>query len=373
MTATDVAQARQDRLTAVGDQAASSVVQLWQRGMGDNFDSSWTTVGPQITDRVAAAQVLAAAGSTRYVNAAASLDDLSGDAEVEPAAFAGIDGSGRPLESLLYGAVTTAKTAIGRGLGLQSALNQGSAYLATMAKTSTADIGRASDLTAATAKTYVHYVRVVSPGACSRCAILAGISSYKVAFKRHPACRCTAMPITTLDNSPARLFSSPDDYFQTLTAQEQDRIFTKAGADAIRAGADPIAVVTARRGAPGIDYGRTTQKPGTVRRLERRRIGTDKAGNPIFGYVTGEGTTRRGDFTKMSHIASGTWDKRVRLMPETIVALTDDTHLRRVLLRDAGYLRYPYSGTDWIARRTALIRSDRAEADAFYRSRGIRL
>jgi hypothetical protein len=44
-----------------------------------------------------------------------------------------------------------------------------------------------------------------------------------------------------------------------------------------------------------------------------------------------------------------------------------------VLLRDAGYLTYPTSGTDWIARRTALIRADRAEADAFYRAHGISL
>jgi hypothetical protein len=49
--------------------------------------------------------------------------------------------------------------------------------------------------------------------------------------------------------------------------------------------------------------------------------------------------------------------------------------LRRILLRDAGYLSYPTTGStaDWVARRNALVRSDRAVADAFYRDHGIAL
>jgi hypothetical protein len=103
---------------------------------------------------------------------------------------------------------------------------------------------------------YTHYVRVVQPGACSRCAILAGKDSYSTAFKRHPACRCTAMPVDSLDSSPARLFANPTDYFETMSREEQDRIFTKAGAEAIRAGADPVAVVSPRG---GVRSGSTTR------------------------------------------------------------------------------------------------------------------
>jgi hypothetical protein len=158
-------------------------------------------------------------------------------------------------------------------------LNGGAGYLAAMVKTATADTARSADLTAAVGRKYTHYVRVVQPGACSRCAILAGIDSYDHAFKRHPACRCTAMAVDEVDASPARLFtSSPDDYFRTLTAAEQDRIFTKAGAEAIRAGADPVTVVSARRGAVGIDYsrsvlsGRTLPNSGRRLRTGRHRL-----------------------------------------------------------------------------------------------------
>jgi hypothetical protein len=373
LSAADLAYARQDRVVRVGDRAASITVRMWNSRITPELDASWAGLEPDLTSTVAAAQTTVAAGSTRYVAQAGS--DRDGF-PVEPAAFAGVDASGRSLAGLLYGAVTTAKTLIGSGAGLQQALSGGAGYLAAMAKTATADTARSADLTAAVGRKYTHYVRVVQPGACSRCAILAGIGSYSTAFKRHPACRCTSMPVDDLDESPARLYSSPDNYFQTLTTAEQDRIFTKAGAEAIRAGADPVTVVSARRGAVGIDYSRSVLSgrtlPNSGRRLERTVIGV-KDGQPILGYVTGEGTTRRGQVFKNQTRAGLGSTKRIRLMPETIIDLTGDTELRRVLLRDAGYLTYPTTGSDWIARKNALVRTDRATADAFYREHGISL
>jgi hypothetical protein len=186
------------------------------------------------------------------------------------------------------------------------------------------------------------------------------------------------MPVTDLSESPAGLYSSPDSYFQTLDAVEQDRVFTKAGAAAIRAGADPVEVVTARTEAKGIDYNRRVVSPGTLtgsgRRLQRSIIGY-RDGQPVFGYTTGYGTTRRGAIAKNARTAGLTAGKRVRLMPETIIGLTDDPELRRILLRDAGYFRYPTAGstTGWVAKRNALIRDDRAAADEFYRGLGISL
>jgi hypothetical protein len=140
------------------------------------------------------------------------------------------------------------------------------------------------------------------------------------------------MPVTKLDDSPARAPREPQTTTSsTLSALEQDRIFTKAGAEAIRAGADPVTVVTARRGAVGIDYSRTsTTALHSGRRLERVQIGVDKAGQPILGYVTGEGTTRFGARSRSSsrdrrpRVGTRYAPKRVRLMPETIIGLTDD-------------------------------------------------
>jgi hypothetical protein len=340
MTVAETAYARQERAGRLAAVAAGRAARLW-RGMTGDFDSSWLTVGPRLVEVTAAGQVAVAAGAAGYVNrvAAASEDELGGDSAVNAAAFTGVDGSGRTVDGLLYGAVTAAKAAVGAGSGVQAALLIGGAYLSTMVGTTVGDLGRSADLTAATGRKFTHYVRVVSPGACSRCAILAGIESSKTPFLRHPRCRCTALPVTGLNRSPAGLHASPDDYFRTLTAAEQDRVFTRAGAEAIRAGADPITVVTARRGAPGIDYGKTSKTVlHSGRRLERVQIGVDRAGQPILGYVTGEGTTRHGQVFKNQTRAGLGTARRVRLMPETIVGLTGDTELRRVLLRDAGYL-----------------------------------
>jgi hypothetical protein len=376
-SAADLAYGRQERVVRVGDRAATVTVRLWNSRITPDLDTSWQALEPDLVASVTAAQVAVAAGSTRYT-AQAAKDRVDDGIPVEPSAFAGVDGSGRSLAGLLYGAVTTAKTLIGQGAGLRQALTGGSAYLAAMAKTATADTARSADLTAAVGRKYTHYVRVVQPGACSRCAILAGIDSYSTAFKRHPACRCTSMPVDEVDASPARLFASPDDYFRTLTTAEQDRIFTKAGAEAIRAGADPITVVTARSQATGIAYSRRGINPGTLpnsgRRLQRTVIGS-KDGQPVWGYTTAEATTRHGQFMKNQARAGLGTTRRIRLMPETIVALTDDVELRRILLRDAGYLSYPTTGStaDWVARRNALVRSDRAVADAFYRDHGIAL
>jgi hypothetical protein len=371
----DIAQARQDRLKRISDSVAAKAGALWRRGMTTDFDASWGRISPQLVAAVSAAQLKGASGSQGYLNQVAG-GAAEDDGLVEAAVFVGIDGSGRELSGLLYGAVTTAKTLVGAGSGVQAALAGGGSYLDTMTKTAVDDIGRSSDLTAATSRSYTHYVRVVSSGACSRCAILAGTGSYKEAFLRHPRCRCTAVPVTDLDKSPARLFSSPAHYFEGLSKAEQDRVFTNAGAEAIRAGADPITVVSARRGAVGIDYSRGSKAAlQSSRRIQRSVIGRDRDGKPVLGYTTGEGTTRRGSFSRQNRTATGTYNKRVRLMPETIVSLTDDVELRRILLRDAGYLRYSTSGTtqEWIARQAEQIRTDRAAADAFYRSRGIRV
>lgn len=371
----DVAYAHQERVTSVGDAAVVQALRAWRAGMTADFDHAWVHVGPRTVAAVRAGQVAAAGLSAAYVRRVSALQDDApdGDPDVEPAAWGGVDASGRDVGGLLYGAVAASKAAVGAGAGVQAALQQGAAHLAVMAGTAVTDTARSADMASAVGRRYVQYVRVVQPGACSRCAILAGTRAYGTdVFKRHPRCRCTGMPIGSLDKSPAALHATPDDYFRTLTPEDQDRIFTKAGAEAIRAGADPVAVVTARRGAPGIDYSRAVLNPRTLpnsgRRLERSIIG-HRDGQPVFGYTTGEGTTRRGQVAKNQARAGLGFGRRVRLMPETIVGLTRDRELRAVLLRDAGYLRYPNGA----AERNALVRADRAAADGFYRSHGISL
>lgn len=56
------------------------------------------------------------------------------------------------------------------------------------------------------------------------------------------------MHIPSREDRADDLRTDPRAYFESLTAAEQDRAFTKAGAEAIRAGADIAQVVNARSG-----------------------------------------------------------------------------------------------------------------------------
>src|SRR5690606_29669159 len=158
-------------------------------------------------------------------------------------------------------------------------------------------------------------------------------------FERHPGCRCQTIPVHREDVLPSGVFSSPADYFESLSRTEQDRVFTKAGAEAVRLGADPISVVNARRGMF------RTQQPGSmVARASRRAvIGPD--GVPFDAYATTEGTSVRGRFGRNAgggyvRLVGDRYRRTttVRLMPETILDLADGDQARAVeLLKQYGY------------------------------------
>lgn len=362
MGVADDARAAQDRVIRRSDRATNIALRLWRQVEPSDLDGSWATVGPRIEETAAAVAVANAATAAATTKKVAAADRVTGDVLV-PEAFGGVDGSGRGLGSLLFGAVTTTKQAIGAGMSLPDAMVAGGSYLSVMMKTALADVERSASMAGATGKGYARYVRLVNPGACSRCAILAGSDRFRSNFRRHPGCRCTTVPVRDDAPTPAGLFDTPSDYFASLSTAEQERVFTKAGAEAIRDGADPIKVVNARRGA-----NRTSMKPSVVvspSRIQRSVIGYDKSGAPITGYVTTEGTTRR-----------GTHAGRARLMPESIIDLTDDVNMRKVLLRDAGYTRpliRDQSNNDWLREQRLQREADRRAADAFYRSKGIQV
>jgi hypothetical protein len=378
-TQRDLAEQHQAGLISRTETATQKALGLWGQVDVNALDASWANVGPQIVATATAAQMANARDSQTYLNQVVRQAGADSADPIIASSFVGIDGSGRGVDSLLFGAVTTTKQAIGSGMGLVNAFQSGASYLAAMMKTALADVGRASDMAASVGKGYTHYVRVVSPGACSRCAILAGKESASRAFLRHPGCHCTAAPETTKDHG---IYTTPEQYFESLSKAEQDRVFTKAGAEAIRSGANPIRVVDSRRGMRRA----ALIKPGGSGRLTAVRIGVHPDGTPVMGYVTGEAATVRGSFgrrnERMGIGVEKAGDrrystvKRTRLMPETIVSLTEDPLARRVLLRDAGYLDYPirdYSNNDWIQQHTKLMQADRAFADSFYRKHGIQL
>lgn len=144
------------------------------------------------------------------------------------------------------------------------------------------------------------YVRVVEAGACSRCVVLAGRwYRYNEGFRRHPKCRCFHQP----SNRPGDR-QNPQDLFDAMTAEEQDATFGKAGAEAIRMGADMGRVVNARAG------------------IQKAQL----FGRPVTATTVGMGRRR---------LYAG---RGPRLMPETILSASESREQAIEMLRRYGYL-----------------------------------
>ena len=338
MSLSDIALEHQARRIRLAQVTANRARAVWGRADVSALDASWSLLAPTLTAQVVASQVTAARQSAPYLRQVAEVAGDSVDrAVLNPSEFGGWMSDGREVGPALFGAVTTTKKAIGAGMAPRLAFESGAAFLATLVKAAVSDMGRAADATLATGKGYTRYVRVVNPGACSRCAILAGSDQYSKPFLRHPACKCTSLPIKDVSDIPKGVFASPEEYFESLPKAEQDRVFGKAGAQSIRLGADPIGVVNARRGA--------YMRPGI-----RNELGFDANGKPIRAFMTTDGATIRGSYGRQEAARGGAFTKGAgdryrrtvnpRMMPETILQIArGDEVLAKALLRQYGYLR----------------------------------
>lgn len=252
----------------------------------------------RLVDTVATGQRFAAAAALVAVPRMLTEQgiDPAADAEIELRSLTYVASDGRSLDGLMD---FTRSEAVTRGQFDRIVLTQLS------------DTARAGSVLGASVRPKVTgYVRMLEQPSCSRCVVLAGKFYRKnTGFQRHPKCDCRHIPSS--ENAAGDIRTSPDDYFHSLSKAEQDRVFTSAGAEAIRAGADVGKVVNARRGMS------TAQTVTGRRRLVKR----DVFGRPL--YTTTEAAKR------------GT----VRLMPESIVELAgaDRAALLR-LLKSHGYL-----------------------------------
>lgn len=133
-------------------------------------------------------------------------------------------------------------------------------------------------------------------------------------------CDCTAVPTTA--RYADRMATDPREAFEQMDKAEREKAFTKAGAEAIRLGADPAQVVNARRGMYAAQmFGKdllATREGMTKRGLAAARMGASR-------------------FTKQAgsryRIA-----KMTRLMPESIIANAKDDAEAIVMLRRFGYI-----------------------------------
>ena len=220
---------------------------IWGETPPADFDSWFAKVVDMLVALVSAAQRRAVAGAETYVEAAlAELDaDIPPDALPTPGALTGIASDGRPLDGTLYSPIITAKGKLAQDVPPRQAWAAGRDALQMRVQTQVADAARVATSLSITARRGVGYTRMLVPPSCSRCAILAGrFYRYSSGFLRHPSCDCRHIP--AVEGVADDLTTDPSEYFDSLDAAQQDRIFTKSGARAIREGADINRVVNMR-------------------------------------------------------------------------------------------------------------------------------
>jgi hypothetical protein len=300
---------------------------VWGRLDQDNLHQSWLGLVGDVLAIVMSGQVAAAQMTGPWLNEllGSENEDRPDADQVVPEAFAGVDGAGRPLPGVLMAPVWTALRLVTAGRPIVQALVAGRSLLDAIAQTAVADVGRAADSVAMTARPSVTgYIRVVEGGACSRCLILAG-NEYQTdkAFLRHPRCNCGMEPVTR-EHRPRP--ASPNELVAQMSEEQRRKTFGEAGAKAIADGVDLGQLVNARRGMSGASVlgGRAvTTTEGTVRGEFRRRE---------FRRLQAEGAIPR------SRSMRGFRPTVARLMPEEIYRLADDRQHAVQLLRQHGFI-----------------------------------
>ena len=312
------------------DSAIRAMRRQWSRLEPAQVVESYDALQPQLLAVVLTAQGRMAAPVAGYTQDVLTETGVPTDriATTRPRALVGSAGDGRSIEGLLDIAPGKTLDAIKAGAGSVVALKAGQDFLDLAVTTALWDTARQAEvLEQATYPGIEGYVRMLNPGihgACSRCVTLAGREYRKNdGFRRHPRCRCVHIPISEATSDDFRL--DPGAYFDSLSPEDQDRIFTKAGAEVIREGADIGQVVNARRGMHTAQVNKRGWTP------KGRLTPVDRYGRQV--YITSESSTVRGLANRRRR-----GRRSDRLMPESIVELAEDRDDLLRLLKLHGYI-----------------------------------
>jgi hypothetical protein len=320
---------------AIVTTTVAQMLSLWGRVRPDAIGPSWDRLLPRAVEIVSRAQLSAADGATGYVNdsIAAQVTTPAAAPPANPDALAGVASDGRPLDTLLTLPATQAGRATAAGFTTDAALAGGRTTLVGLTATQIYDAGRVATGIGITTHPQAGGWRRQLRGStnCSRCIILAGKwYRWNQGFLRHPRCDCVHVPSVGPKSDYAGTAGfDPQTYFESLPATDQDRIFTKAGAQAIRDGADINQVVNARRGMKTTRmYGRkilTTTEGATLR---------GSFGRNAIGELNREAGVRFGRATSTRYRRTST----LRVMPEEIYANARDREHAVELLRLNGFI-----------------------------------
>lgn len=323
MSVRQVAAAHAVERGRLADRVRAEFRRLWRLVDPRRISETWSIHIPRLLAVLTGAQRSAAGTANLYV--ADTFAEMGMTARpsglVVPEAYAGVASDGRPLASLLTLPAITVKTSIIDGHSVDEAMASGQALAEMIGHTQVTDAGRVADQVGLVARPVATgYVRMIVGATCSRCIILAGRwYEWNAGFQRHPMCDCIHIPAA--EDTPDALPTNPMAIFGAMTPAEQDRVFTIAGAQAIRDGTDIYRVVNARRRAVGLTPagGRGVRLPDGRQRGRLQRVNVN--GRQLF--VTRE-DARRG---------------RTRLMPESIYELADGDRDEAIrLLKVHGYI-----------------------------------
>lgn len=333
MSPSQAALAHQAERAELADTTARAGAQAWRGVDPQRIPESWASLLLQVLGLVSGAQLRAAQQTEPWLTGAVGPARDAGD--LVPSTFSGHASDGRPLFSLLMFPAWAALHALAKGLGMPQALTGGATLLDLLIRTQVADAGRAADSVGMAIRDDVYgYQRVVSLPACARCIVLAGrLYRWSDGFQRHPRCDCTMEPVTYDEWRSKGPKSTPDDLFSQMSAEQQSKVFTAAGARAIRDGADLGQVVNARRGMQTATAYR--------QQVQATTEGTTKRG--LFGgYEIGEdGSLRRRDDSELIRRPGSRYRsaKTPRLMPQEIYERAEDREHALRLLRKFAYVR----------------------------------
>lgn len=227
---------------------------------------AWGAVAQRAAELVAVGQYAAANNAISYVRAAVEAQNADAEpiAPVDPRALSGVAADGGPLSGLLIGGVFRVRALLAAGVPLAEAMASGKARLILAASNEVVQAGiSASTAVIGVTPSVTGYTRVLTPPSCSRCIILAGRHyPHSAGFLRHPGCDCQHVPDA---GGLSGAVVSPEATFDAMSTAEQDATFTKAGAEAIRNGADIGRVVNARM-STHVPTGRRTARGTPTRR-----------------------------------------------------------------------------------------------------------
>lgn len=258
----------------IAELTGRAVAQQW-RQVGDDFDAGWEAVRPGTVQAMQAGMAATVRSATAYTPALLTETRASADpaGRLRAAAFTDWAPDGSELSSFLDAAPIRAKQAVARGASALRARSIAGAWLISRVLTGLADTRRdVVSVDMAQRPALTGYVRMLNGPSCSRCVILAGKwFRWNDGFQRHPNCDCVHIPAKNLGWAEAEGFvSDPYEYFKSLSEKEQDRLFTKAGARAIRDGGDIYRVVNIQ--TRGLGVSKQALKYGTPTRMRPQDI-----------------------------------------------------------------------------------------------------